>query len=110
MAKHRIQNYVFLPGVSSDSNAVPNAYTLIKNNRTFIQKEAIGFIAATIISDNATNLKPFAVTLLTNNKTFLQEEITAWITAQVAGSIAPFVGYTFNLAKCKRDVGYVIDA
>ena len=110
MAKHRIQNYVFLPGVSSDSNAVPNAYTLIKNNRTFIQKEAIGFIAATIISDNATNLKPFAVTLLTNNKTFLQEEITAWITAQVAGSIAPFVGYTFNSAKCKRDVGYVIDA
>ena len=110
MAKHRIQNYVFLPGVSSDSNAVPNAYTLIKNNRTFIQKEAIGFIAATIVSDNATNLKPFAVTLLTNNKTFLQEEITAWITAQVAGSIAPFVGYTFNSAKCKRDVGYVIDA
>ena len=110
MAKHRIQNYVFLPGVSSDSNAVPNAYTLIKNNRTFIQKEAIGFIAATIISDNATNLRPFAVTLLTNNKTFLQDEITAWIAAQVLGNISPFVGYTYDSAKCKRDVGYVIDA
>jgi hypothetical protein len=110
MAKHRIQNYVFLPGVGSDSNAVPNAYTLIKNNRTFIQKEAIGFIAATIISDNAINLNPFAVTLLTNNKTFLQDEITAWIAAQVAGNISPFVGYTYDAAKCKRDVGYVIDA
>ena len=110
MAKHRIQNYVFLPGVGSDSNAVPNAYTLIKNNRTFIQKEAIGFIAATIISDNAINLRPFAVTLLTNNKTFLQDEITAWIAAQVAGNISPFVGYTYDSAKCKRDVGYVIDA
>ena len=110
MAKHRIQNYVFLPGVGSDSNAVPNAYTLIKNNKTFIQKEAIGFIAATIISDNATNLRPFAVTLLTNNKTFLQDEITAWIAAQVAGNISPFVGFTYNAEKCKRDVGYVIDA
>ena len=110
MAKHRIQNYVFLPGVGSDSNAYPNAYTLIKNNRTFIQKEAVAFIAATIISDNATNLNPFAVTLLTNNKSFLQEEITAWIAAQVAGNISPFVGFTYNSEKCKRDVGYVIDA
>ena len=110
MAKHRIQNYVFSPGVSSDSNAVPNAYTLIKNNRTFIQKEAIGFIAATIVSDNATNLKPFAVTLLTNNKTFLQEEIAAWIGLQTIGNISPFVGYTYDFEKCKRDIGYVIDA
>ena len=110
MAKHRIQNYVFSPGVSSDSNAYPNAYTLLKNNRTFIQKEAVAFIAATIVSDNATNLKPFAVTLLTNNKTFLQDEITAWIEIQVAGSISPFVGYTYDFAKCKRDIGYVIDA
>jgi len=110
MAKHRIQNYVFSPGVGSDSNAYPNAYTLIKNNRTFIQKEAIGFIAASVVSDNATNLYPFAVTLLTNNKTFLQDEITAWIAAQVAGNISPFVGFTYDSAKCKRDVGYVIDA
>ena len=110
MAKHRIQNYVFLPGVSSDSNAYPNAYTLLKNNRTFIQKEAVAFIAATIVSDNATNLKPFAVTLLTNNKVFLQEEIAAWIGLQTIGNIAPFVGYTYDFAKCKRDIGYVIDA
>lgn len=110
MAKHRIQNYVFSPGVGSDSNAVPNAYTLLKNNRTFIQKEAIGFISATIVSENATNLKPFAVTLLTNNKTFLQNEITAWIAIQVASNTAPFVGYFSDPVKRRRDVGNVVDA
>lgn len=110
MSKHRIQNYVFSPGVGSDSNAYPNAYALLQGNRQFIQKEAVAFIATTIASDNATNLNPYAVTLLTNNKTFLQNEITAWIAAQVAGNISPFVGFTYNATKYTRDLGFVIDA
>lgn len=110
MSKHRIQNYVFSPGVGSDSNAYPNAYTLLQGNKLFIQKEAVAFIAATIASDNATNLNPNAVALLTNNKTFLQNEITSWIAAQVAGNISPFVGFTYDAARYTRDVGFVIDA
>ena len=39
MAKQKIQDYVFLPGVSSNSNAYPNAYSLIKSNRSFILKQ-----------------------------------------------------------------------
>lgn len=110
MAKKRIQNYIFLPGTASGSNAYPNAYALLSTNKQFIIKESSEFIANSITADTLQNLYPFAVTLLTNNKTFLKDEITAWIAAQVAGSIAPFVGFTYDSDKCKRDVGYVIDA
>lgn len=113
MAKKKIQNYVFLPGISKDENLFPNAYTLIQNNREFIKKEAISFISSSITTDNATNLYPNAVTLLTNNKTFLLEELNAWIQYRVTNSVSPFVGYTFDStiqAKCTRDAGYLIDA
>lgn len=110
MSKQKINNYVFQPGVSSASNAYPNAYTLLSANKEFIQKEATAFIAASIINDNAINLNPNAVSRLVNNKTFLQDEIAAWIQTQVSGNISPFIGYTYNVALCKRDVGFVIDA
>lgn len=110
MSKQRIQNYVFLPGVSRSSNLFPNVYELINDNKEFIKKEASAFIAASIVTETATNLFPNAVTLLTNNKTFLQEEITAWIAAQVLAGTPSFAGYTYDSAKCKRDVGYIIDA
>jgi hypothetical protein len=110
MAKKRIQQYIFVPGVSGNSNAYPNAYDLITANKEFIKDEASKWIDQQIITDSAVNLFPNAVTLLTNNKEFLKEEITAWIGQQTSIGIAPFGGYTYDAAKCKRDVGYVIDA
>jgi len=110
MAKQRLQNYVFLPGVASSSNAYPDAYWLIEANKTFIKKEAIAYLGATIASDTAVNYNPYAVTLLTLNKAFLLDEMVAWINYQVANSISPFVGYTYDASKCRRDLGYMIDA
>ena len=51
--------------------------------------------------------------LLVANKAFLQAEVSAWINAQVAGSIAPFVGFSYGTDEqenCERDTGYVVDA
>lgn len=110
MAKEKINNYIFLPGVSSDENLYPNAYALIQNNLTYIKKEAVAYIASRIVSDTAENLYPDAVAQLVANTEFLKEELTAWIQDQVSTATAPFVGYTFNAAKCKRDSGYVIEA
>jgi hypothetical protein len=110
MSKKRIQNYVFLPGVASSSNAYPNAYTLLVNNKEFIKKEANAYINASILTDQAINLNVNAVTLLTNNKEFLKKEIRAYIAARVTASTGPFSGYTYDADKCERDVGYVIDA
>jgi len=56
------------------------------------------------------NLYPNAYSLLNANKAFIQKESTAWIADQVSAGAAGFVGYTYNQAKCERDVGYIIDA
>ena len=110
MSKKRIQNYVFLPGVASSSNAYPDAYTLLTNNKEFIKKEATAFISNSITTDQAINLNINAVTLLTNNKEFLKKEIRAYIASRVTASTGPFAGFTYDADKCERDVGYIIDA
>ena len=113
MSKKRIANYVFLPGVSSDSIAFPNAYSLLKDNKTFITKEATAYIAQQIIADTAQNVYPNATATLVANRTFIIDEISAWTSYQVANNVGIFSGYTYGateIAKCKRDVGYLIDA
>lgn len=49
MAKKLIQNYVFNPGVGLNDNVLPNAYSLILQNKVFIQKEIRGFIDNQVI-------------------------------------------------------------
>lgn len=110
MAKRQVRKYVFIPGVALSDNLYPNAYALLTANKSFIKKEATAWINQRVTEDTAENDYPNAVTLITQNKTFLKDEIVAWITAQVAANTPPFVGYTYNSTKCKRDAGYVLDA
>ena len=115
MSKKRIANYVFSPGVSSNSNAYPNAYSLLSANQAFVKEEASAWIAAQIIVDTANNIYPNAVALLTANRQFILDEVSAWTTAQVAAAPVGnvFFGYVYGateIAKCKRDMGYLIDA
>ena len=44
MAKTQIKNYVFKPGIGRDDNLYPNAYELLVDNKTFIQKEGTRYI------------------------------------------------------------------
>lgn len=45
------------------------------------------------------------------NKIYLQDEIDAWIADSVANGTNGFsTNFTYNAAKCRRDVGYIIDA
>jgi hypothetical protein len=51
--------------------------------------------------------------LLLANKAFLQDEVSEWILAQIAGNVAPFVGFTYGgtqRIKCERDVGLIVEA
>lgn len=75
MAKRRITNFKFRPGISRSANLYPKAYAL-----------------------------------LIANKSFILAQLVAYIQYNVANSIAPFVGYTFDPAKCLRDDGLVLDA
>jgi len=57
--------------------------------------------------------RPFeaARTIIQNNKATLASNVTSWINSQIAGNIPPFnVAFTYDQAKCERDVGYIIDA
>jgi len=112
MAKQKISNYVFLPGVGSTTNLYPNAYSIIQANYDFIKAETIAYINANILTDNASNLYPNAVTLLANNRTFILDEIQAWIAAQVAAASVSSVwyGYTYTSSVFRQNLGYLIDA
>ena len=52
MAKKKVENYVFRPGLGIDDNAYPNAWALINSNYNFIKKEVAAWIQAQIDNGN----------------------------------------------------------
>jgi hypothetical protein len=65
------------------------------------------FVPGNVVPDN--NLYPNAVALLDANKKFIQEETLAFISYNVANNIEPYVFYTYNVEKCRRDISYIIE-
>jgi hypothetical protein len=56
-----------------------------------------------------TNQYPNTYALLDANKKFIQEETIAFIQYGVTNNIPPFIYYTYNADKCRRDVSYVLE-
>jgi hypothetical protein len=54
-------------------------------------------------------LLPNAIALLESNKRYIQEEAIAYIQYNVTNNIAPYVNYTYNAEKCRRDVSYILE-
>jgi hypothetical protein len=54
-------------------------------------------------------LHPNAVALFDANKKFILEETIAYIAYNVANNISPFIFFTYNQAKCRRDMSYIIE-
>ena len=54
-------------------------------------------------------LLPNAVALLEANKRYVQEEAMALIAYNVANNISPYIYYTYNAEKCRRDISYVLE-
>ena len=54
-------------------------------------------------------LLPNAIALLESNKRYVQEEAIAYIQYNVTNNIAPYVNYTYNAEKCRRDVSYILE-
>ena len=98
-------------GSGTTSTAVSAKTTVIST----ILSGGLGSVPATVISDPAGYDTGYlnARRLVVANKAFLQAEISAWINVQIAGNIAPFVGFTYGgtaQTNCERDVGYTVDA
>ena len=67
-------------------------------------------IPPTVLPDSQNGgLLPNTVALLEANKRFIQEEAIAFIQYNVDNNIPPFVYYTYNTAKCRRDISYVLE-
>ena len=56
-----------------------------------------------------TNQYPNAYALLDANKKFIIEETIAFIQYNVVNNIPPFIFYSYNAEKCRRDVSYVLE-
>ncbi len=98
-----ILNQVIYVGVSGTDEPWPNRGSTIDRPFATVQ------YAAQQIEKGM--LYPDATNLIARNRQFIQKEVLAWIAAQIAGPIAPFVGgFTYNTAKCERDIGLIIDA
>ena len=54
-------------------------------------------------------LLPNAISLLESNKRFVQEEAIAYIQYNVTNNISPYVNYTYNAEKCRRDISYILE-
>ena len=67
-------------------------------------------LPAPVAPDNQNgNLMDGAHTLLEANKKFIQEEAIAYIQFGIDNNIIPFVYYTYNKEKCRRDISYVLE-
>lgn len=59
-------------------------------------------------SQNGTLLS-VAVSLLERNKRFIQEEAISYIQYNIDNNISPYVFYTYDANKCRRDISYIIE-
>ena len=67
-------------------------------------------IPTTVLPDSQSGgLLVKTIALLEANKRFIQEEAIAFIQYNIDNNIAPFVYYTYNAPKCRRDVSYVLE-
>jgi hypothetical protein len=110
MAKKKIDNYTFRPGISFLGNLYPDEWQSFTDNVPFIKAELTAYLNYRIAIDTEVNLYPNAVRLIENNIEFIKEEATAWIQTQVVGNFSGFEGFTYDVDKCKRDIGYVLAA
>ena len=53
---------------------------------------------------------PNALAVFRANLNFIVAEVSAYLAYNVANSVSPYVNYTYNDEKCKRDLSYVLEA
>jgi len=102
-------------GPTTQNTSAYHAQTYLRENKRFIQKAVLDYVNDTFpnLSYNSTSVSnPNAEAILAQNKKFIQEEVTYWINHNVgnAGGAGIWNNFDYSSAKCKRDVGYIVDA
>ena len=118
MAKKQLKDYKFVPAVVPPPyGQYNNAVQLISSNRDYFVEEIVGYMASKAGTPSyhsaAGNKTTYAQALLVANKEFIKEEAHAHILDGIAQNQASYINYVYTptkQAKCKRDIGYLIDA
>src|SRR6056300_380622 len=110
MAKTKVENYVFRPGISYLGNKYPAAYSALTSNKDFLIAESIAYINSRITSDTNASLWPLGATLFDQNIDFLVLETLLYIEDRRDAGAPGFFQYTYNQDKCERDLTYVLNA
>ena len=102
-------------GPTTQNTAAYHAQTYLRENKRFIQKAVVDYVNDTFptLAYTPTSVQnPNAEAILVQNKKFIQEEVTYWINHNVgtAGGSGIWNNFDYSSAKCKRDVGYIVDA
>jgi len=102
-------------GTSTPNTAAYGAQTYLRKNKKFIQKAVLDYVNDTFPNlsyDSSSVSNPNAEAILFQNKEFIQEEVTYWINHNVgtAGGSGIWNNFDYSSEKCKRDVGYIVDA
>ena len=104
MAKRKVVNYIFQPGIPKSGNLFPNAYDLIQNNLEFLKDESVGYVADRVATDSAANDFPNAVARLDNNIEYIKDETAAYVAQQVGSNVPPFAGYTYDILELETTI------
>ena len=110
MAKRRINDYKFIPGIPTTGNLYPNAWAQINANQEYLKDEATAYIASRVTTDTAYDAYPNTSARITNNLEYIKAEVAKYVENQVAGNVAPFAGYGGLSANIKQDVEKVVNA
>ena len=102
MAKTKVEQYVFQPGIPVTDNRYGMAHDLIKNNVEFICDETAAWIAEQVKMEPT---YPNAYAQIIANKEFVADEVMAWFDSTYPGVHTPE-----RHEKCERDTRYNIDA
>ena len=102
-------------GPTNQNTAAYHAQTYLRENKRFIQKAVTDYVDDTFPTHSYAKTSvqnPNAEAILAQNKKFIQEEVTYWINHNIgnAGGSGIWNNFDYSSAKCKRDVGYIVDA
>ncbi|MAV94559.1 MAG: hypothetical protein CMA31_02595 [Euryarchaeota archaeon] len=103
MAKTKVEQYIFQPGIPLKDNRYHMAYDLIKNNVEFICDETVAWIAEQVKMEPK---YPDAFANIVANKEFIADEVMAWFDIAYPG--AHDTNYNVTGATFAPDTGVLV--
>ena len=98
-----------ITGAAAEAGGITQATTLTNISITAINSGYSSLPSPLAPNSQAGTLLPQLVSLLKENERFIQEEAIAYIAYNVANNIDPFAYFTYDQAKCRRDVSYILE-